>query len=337
MLLIRMPHTAEFNRHSRYLNIGSGSATFVHRKLGKEGMAGYEPASMAAVLASFEVSNRGCFLDVGAHFGLYSLVVATIFSASAPSVFAFEPTPKTAGKARAIAKENGLAVSLEEMAVCDKEGSVELYISSRTETSNSLDPDFRNSKEHITVKSTSIDRFCNLKQLRPDVIKVDTELLEHVVLAASLETVARCRPFIVCEILTGGNWKLLGPFFEELERLGYSAYHLTSDRGVVQAEFGGGGVLTSESEGLRDWLLAPSPLGPSWMNAYSAWKAAIDRCTNGQNARTPSAAYARILTSLTCADKRIGSLGLRLQLLWHSVFYRPLPTLSGKGPGWRRI
>ena len=75
-----------------YLNIVVGKSTAVQRALRREGLAAYEPPTVAAILAVMELQEPGfTFFDVGANVGLYSSLCAAMFDSG--RVVAFEPTP----------------------------------------------------------------------------------------------------------------------------------------------------------------------------------------------------------------------------------------------------
>ncbi len=83
-LVVKIPENASVisasGSYPRALNVLDRRETAVQRKLRSEGLAGYEPLTQAVLLALAQrASKGGAFLDVGAHIGLYSALVDSIF------------------------------------------------------------------------------------------------------------------------------------------------------------------------------------------------------------------------------------------------------------------
>ncbi len=310
-----MPCRPERQDHGRYLNILSGRKTFVQRELRRHGLAGYEAASIAAILASCATVERVSFLDIGAHLGLYAMLVAKLFPHDGTRIVAFEPHPETAGLGRRLAALNGLRFTIEECAVSDGEEPVELFISSKAETSNSLDPNFRNSAKSVRVPCTTIDAYCYHHDLSPSVMKIDVENLEHLVLAAGLQTIAAARPYIVCEVLGKRQWRRLGAVFGQLEALGYSIYKLNSRDGLIETDFKSGRKLIADNRHNRDWLFAPATLDTRWKTEFAKWRTALGHCGKAANVNGFGAGAARYLASVKCSDPLPSALRLKLTLL----------------------
>lgn len=93
-------------------------------------------------------------LDIGANVGLYALLAAMI---SDRPVCAVEPTPDLAQAARDLAQLNGLDISVEELALGDRSGTATLYLSDRTDSSNSLNPNFRRHSREIEAELRTVD------------------------------------------------------------------------------------------------------------------------------------------------------------------------------------
>ena len=113
---------------------------FVPGVLETKKLAGYEPFAVECFLATLGEAGPGAVFDVGANVGVYALLAAAY---SNRAVVAFEPAPDTAAVARETAARNDLAVTVEEIAISDATRTATLYLSSSTDSSNSLNPDFR--------------------------------------------------------------------------------------------------------------------------------------------------------------------------------------------------
>ncbi|MDX2381222.1 MAG: FkbM family methyltransferase, partial [Acidimicrobiia bacterium] len=132
----------------RSLDIVEPNSTAVQRFLRRNGLAAYEPPTVAALLAVFEDQPDGFgFFDVGANMGLYALLCASL-SQPGP-VDAFEPTPSTAQVARTIVKKNRLDITVAEIALSDSNGTVTLHLSDKSDASNSLVEGFKTSSAGI--------------------------------------------------------------------------------------------------------------------------------------------------------------------------------------------
>jgi hypothetical protein len=122
-------------------------------------------------------------------------------------------------------------------------------------SSSSLSREFMQGSGAVSsqVRVIRLDDFLREKGVdRVDLVKIDTESTEPEVLAGFAETLDRCRPTIVCEVLPGrGSAQLLADF---LGPRGYHFYLLTPD----------GPLARTEIKGHHEWLnYLFSPLGPA--------------------------------------------------------------------------
>jgi FkbM family methyltransferase len=266
------------------LNVLDRKETAVQRQLRRAGLAGYEAQTQATLLALAELAPRPTtFLDVGAHIGLYSALVTTIFGADDVRVIAFEPTPHTADVARRLAARNGLEYSVEQLALSSAPGKATLYISDKAETSNSLSEGFRVSAESVDVTVTTLDDFCLERGVTPSVMKVDVETFEPHVLRGGLLTLSRARPSIVFELLPSSDARMTDSVLRLLGSIGYRLYRSVGTEWVETSTDTYRLHLSHES---RDWLLCPGK--PEGLDAsVQAWMAAIAECTQETNLLVP--------------------------------------------------
>jgi FkbM family methyltransferase len=174
-------------------------------------------------------------IDVGAHFGLISIAIAKLFD----KVISFEPNTFNAALLRANVVLNGLddKVEVRREALAASGGSLSLAPSDRQEIPLPLDDQGRfmpGTASNLGAYSFVQDgtglseaRSIPLDSLALDdvaFIKIDVQGADGTVLMGAMETIARCRPWVVFE------WeeKLAQAFdvsFEEVERrlagLGY--------------------------------------------------------------------------------------------------------------------
>ena len=162
-LIAKLPFNKSFSDsqgvYPTHLNVLSRKKNAVQRKIRRGGLGSFETDFQAALLALCETSVDNIrFYDIGAHMGLYSSLVSTIFRSANPYVVAVEPTPDTAKDARLLRQANGLQYTIVEAAVSDTHGEVLLHLSDKSEASNSLNPNFRKGDDAVRVPLTTLDR-----------------------------------------------------------------------------------------------------------------------------------------------------------------------------------
>jgi FkbM family methyltransferase len=238
----------------------------VPRRLESHGLAGYEPHALECFLALLDVAGPGAVIDVGANVGLYALLAA---ACSDRDVRAFEPTPDLAAVARGTAARNDLAVLVEELALGREPGSATLFLSDASDSSNSLAEGYRRSSHRLDVTVDTLDAYCARTGVVPAVLKVDTETTEPDVLAGAAGTIARHRPWILCEVLHG---RRPGDLAEVMAPHGYTWYHLRGSAGHAP-------VATMDGDPDHVdlmYLLAPEPVDAAFWARTVAWRGALD-------------------------------------------------------------
>lgn len=150
----------------------------------------------------------GCFFDVGAHIGVYSLVASRLVGPKG-RVVAFEPDPLNAQLIREHAARNGLSnITMAQMAVWRSEGEVRFRRGGGQRTRKSsrrgavVDSGLAiGSGEIISVQAVSLDRFAG-GNYSPEVIKIDVEGAEYEVLRGATGLLATAKPTLICEVHT---------------------------------------------------------------------------------------------------------------------------------------
>lgn len=256
-----------------HLEVGSEAlGTAVGKILAAKGLGGYEPETIGAALAVVSSERTRTFVDVGANIGIFSLVLKGVFGESL-RVHAHEPLPRLMAICESLARENGLEVNCSARALADQSGTANFYVSAKSDSSNSLNPSFRPSKEVIRVEQATADQLYGAGEAGGWLFKVDTESTEPDVLRGAGEMIRRHRPWIICEVLHGRREDRLQQIVDEH---GYHAYHLR-----------GGPLRTTEPiigdpEYLhRDWLFAPVPVGEDFNRQYVQWQSALARTVHG--------------------------------------------------------
>ena len=280
---------------SAWLDIVEPNSTAVQRALRRDGLAAYEPPTVATLLTLFSDAEPGfTFFDVGANMGLYALLAAAMFEPGA--VDAFEPTPATASILRGAVKANGFAIDVVEAAVGDRNGSARLHYSAKSDASNSMVEGFKESSSSVSVRTMRLDDHVRHGARDPHIIKIDVETFEPAVLAGAADTIARARPFIVIEVLNRRGHDHGIEITAAMEPFGYSYYELAASP-TWQAESMVHGRAKSRN---NDWLLAPCPLEAQFGERWSMWRSRLDDCGPDRNSRVP------VLPASRAAMKRGG-------------------------------
>jgi FkbM family methyltransferase len=248
---IRLPH-GRILRTARNCGIGLSSLLYWR------GLDGYEPATSRTLTFFFERVNT--FVDVGANYGLYSLLAA-LWNPRI-SVTAFEPVPKIYECLTRNVHANGLTerISTHQLALSDRSGKTAFYLppsqSLDLESTGTLVAEsWQNRKPHTTleIEAVKFDEFEALHPMRVELVKIDVEDFEASVLSGMTKTILRDRPIIVCEILPREHRNQ--PTLLAIRELGYTPYWITSDGFILVTDF------DFERNSSQDFLLSPRPLG----------------------------------------------------------------------------
>jgi FkbM family methyltransferase len=250
---------------ARTLTIRTPERTYITRLLARTGLAGYEPETLACFLAAIEERGSAPVFDVGANIGVFSWLAAALTPAT---VVAFEPTPELAALMRSICAENGLAITVEEVALGAAPGMAELHLSDKTDSSNSLRAGFRPSHQSVSVPVETIDGYVARTGLTPAVLKVDTESTEPDVLRGAASVLAENRPWIICEVLAGRTESDLTAI---LGTLGYSWYRIDGPGPLQQRTV----IEGDPTYAYMNWLVAPESPSPAFWQAFGAWRSSL--------------------------------------------------------------
>lgn len=239
---------------------------FMPRMLGRVGLRGYEPETIAIWLAALQSQPAGLALDVGANVGIFALLAA---AQSDRTVMAFEPSPDLAQVARSTAFYNGLDLRVVEVALGDRNGQATLHLSDISDASNSLSPTFRRSTRQVTVEVVTLDAFLSGEETGPAVMKIDTETTESAVLDGARATLERHRPLVICEIVPGTDSTSISALMSTLD---YRFHRIgPDDLRVVRDD------LVPDTEE-RNWLFAPDEVSEDFWALVMKWREALDVC-----------------------------------------------------------
>ncbi|MEH2411359.1 MAG: FkbM family methyltransferase [Nostoc sp.] len=171
-------------------------------------------ADMVSEMKSFIslTKEKKCFLDIGAHYGIFSLVFSSNLNTTA---FALDPSPSACRMLEHHQHLNSKCqIEVFQLALGDSEGKLQMQsdISDHFIVTKS---DISVIEKFVEVDVTRIDSFIVLKNIIPDVIKIDTEGFELNVLKGGIEFLSNYNPIIFLEV---------HPAF--LSQLGYSVEEL---------------------------------------------------------------------------------------------------------------
>lgn len=238
------------------------ASMYVPRMLAERGLAGYEPHALDCFLAMVDLAPPGAVLDVGANVGVYGHLAAAY---SDRDVHLFEPTPDAADVAAAATMRPGARCTVVQSAVGAEDGTARLYLSDRTDSSNSLNASFRRHSRHLDVPLVRLDDYARRTGIAPAVVKVDTETTEPDVLAGAADMLATHRPWLMVEVLAGRVEDRLEAVLEPYD---YVWYHLD-----------GPGPLEPVSRIVGDqtyehlmYLLLPEPASPQLWERMSQYR-----------------------------------------------------------------
>jgi FkbM family methyltransferase len=162
-------------------------------------------------------------MDVGANWGLYSLLISRAVGPSG-KVYAFEPVPEIFARLKErIALNNATNVIPVPIALSDEKGVAKMSIKGM---SSSL---FRRvSDEFVEVQVERLDDFVEREKIeRVDAIKIDVEGAELKVIRGADKTIRRDKPILMVEI-QAATLQAAGTtpeeLFETIVSYGYNAF-----------------------------------------------------------------------------------------------------------------
>ena len=262
---IPIPRAVGLDQQLDRLDILYGKKLFVGRLLKEGGLCTWQAPTTASLLAAWDVTSSSVFFDVGANIGIYAALHARLRPEA--TAIAFEPTPDVADSGESIAAANDLDIRWERVAVSDAEGEATLFLSGRTDASNSLVSGYRQPKGTVSVPTVTLDGFVGSSGLIPEVIKIDVERHEPAVIRGAAELLNTHHPIVVAELLPGR------PESDEIQQLladhGYHARHIEPPASHS----------APDSDGpLYDWLFWPGEVPTTFDDRFVEWYAAVARC-----------------------------------------------------------
>jgi FkbM family methyltransferase len=148
----------------------------------------YEPSTVAMLKALLPGSPR-CFVDIGAHYGLISLVAGKLNPGCA--IHGFEPGIEYAAIYRKNMRRNGVRSVLHEVALSDHSGQVP-FLGRALRSEGWIDAEL--------VRCEPFDAYGQAHGIRPDIIKIDVHGAEGKVLSGMGQTLRRHARHVLVEL-----------------------------------------------------------------------------------------------------------------------------------------
>ncbi|MBU6430874.1 MAG: FkbM family methyltransferase [Patescibacteria group bacterium] len=172
-------------------------------------------------------------IDIGANLGYYAAIAARR-AGERGLVIAFEPEPNFFKLlSKNISRNNLKNASLFEMAIADKNGKMELFLSNENKGNNSLIQS-ENLKTSVRVKSVTLDDFITSRKIeKVDIVKMDIEGAEILAIEGMKKTLIKHKPLLFLEFSPHSIVKLnRNPtdFISILSGMGYSIFEINETR-----------------------------------------------------------------------------------------------------------
>lgn len=263
---VRFPGCPDLSVDAQDLSFAYAEGAYMH-KLVANGRWEYERDVLALLLNLTTSSESAVLVNVGANIGYFPIVMGKALGRRI-ACFAYEPMPELTERVRRGAADNGVPMMVSGAALSDHVGTAPFYLSSKTDSSNSLNRRFRPFRSVIDVDVSTLDHESAVGAIpRPDpetrtVLLLDTESTEASVIRGGREFIRRTQPAIICEVLAGRSEPELAELLEELD---YRPYRLTEDRIEAADE-----IVGDPTYAHRDWLFLPSGEQPPDSTAYAA-------------------------------------------------------------------
>ncbi len=174
-------------------------------------------------------------IDVGANVGYYTLLGASLVGEEG-RVIAFEPDPAAFDLLMGNVASNGYRnVTLEQKAVSNEEGTLDLYIAEANKGDHRIyQPGGR---EHVEVETVSLDGYLANSPGRVDFLKIDTQGAEGAILAGAIDTLTRNQDIVLVVEFWPASMRELGydpaAVLETLTDLGFHLSYIDEQFGTV--------------------------------------------------------------------------------------------------------
>lgn len=189
-------------------------------------LGAYEKAELN--LLNSHLSEDSVFVDIGANFGLYSLVASQKITNSG-EIICFEPFPKNyAALKKNISLNSKSYIISENIALGDKKDELKLYYQPNEKNLGMVSANFMENSKTIKVDVMSFDEYVKENGVdKIDFIKIDVEGFENQVINGMKKTLELFSPMILIEIFDEDILKSNHHNAHDyLTRIGYSKYFI---------------------------------------------------------------------------------------------------------------
>ncbi len=125
-----------------------------------------------------DVSNVSSFIDVGAHYGLYSVLIGKIEDDI--DIYSFEPSKKNRSILKNNLELNGIRSDIRNEVVSGKDGVVQFFTSKKSSLAHSTSP--AQGLEEKRKKAIRLKKFIKDKSMKSVFVKIDAEGEEYNIL-----------------------------------------------------------------------------------------------------------------------------------------------------------
>lgn len=148
------------------------------------------------------VKENQVFFDIGAEFGQYTILLSELMRGTG-FVYGFEPEPKNFDVLKDNIQKNNLTnINIESFCVSNVVGEAKLWrfqfggVSSMIKSARTSK---LNRTTVNTVRTTTIDDYCQTRNILPNGLIIDVEGAERLVAEGSQKTMEKCSPWILLE------------------------------------------------------------------------------------------------------------------------------------------
>lgn len=172
--------------------VGEGSIWHWHPEISKE---------MAAFILMCKEYQYKSFIDIGAHCGIFSSVYSS--TVKNHNCYSIEPIKEHIERIKKIADINNFSISTNQIGLNNYIGENKYYgdhmVNFINEDFKKKDLHFSEDTEVFSIKIETLDHFVNIREIKPDLIKIDVEGYEIPILEKSINTISNYNPDLLIE------------------------------------------------------------------------------------------------------------------------------------------
>jgi FkbM family methyltransferase len=190
--------------------------------------------------------ENSIFIDIGACFGYYSLLVSTI--GNNVQIFSIEADPNSYYYLKTnlnLSKKNNIKIF--NIAISEINGKIDFFMPEKGHIGwGTLVKDaFMTRKSNfkkISIQSMTLDYFCKLNNIIPNFIKIDVEGSEYKVIQGALDILQKYKPILSLEIeFDVNNFTFINPSYkyaiQTLQSLGYNIFFIDDNGDINKITF----------------------------------------------------------------------------------------------------